>query len=92
MVAEVGDSVRINRKKLLVRWSKKENDFFISYPSRPDGHLASNVLFSKRMYPKFGDRKPGEFPWDFDPSFIEELEKRGYDTKTLRLSVELKKT
>ena len=79
-----------NYNKLTVRWNKRERDFHISYPRRCDGHLASAVLFNKRMHPLFSQRKPGDPPWGFDPSFIEELESRGYDTKTLRFSVELR--
>jgi hypothetical protein len=59
-------------KTLKVKWSKKENDWFIHYPSKATGHMISNFLDSKNMC---------------FPEFIEELRSRGYDTRTLKITV-----
>lgn len=77
----------MNRNKLVVFWSKREQDFLIRYPRSCDGSLAYGHFCAKRLR-----RAPGETPpWDFDPSFVKELEARGYDTQTLRFSVERRK-
>lgn len=69
--------------RLLVRWSRRENDLLISYPRNNDGALAHAYLCCER--PRAW-RLPGEDP--FDPSFVDELRKRGYDITTLRFSVD----
>lgn len=71
------------RQKLVVFWSKREQDFLIRFPRSADGHLAHHVLLSERMHVA-PNQTP---PWDFDPSFVKELEARGYDTTTLRFEV-----
>lgn len=75
-----------NKNKLLVRWSKRHDDFLISSPSRPDGHLATLVLLSQRirMGTLYGSPQ-------FDLSFIDDLVSRGYDPTTLRFTIEKKK-
>jgi len=72
---------------LHVRWSKKQKDVMIKYPRSPDGHLAFGVLCSKRATPNF--KLPFGVEWL--PSFTDELEARGYDITTLKLSCMLKK-
>lgn len=67
---------------LTVKWSKRERDFVIWSPCRPDGHLAHNRFSAQPMKYDVGKR---EHYWE--PSFIEELRSRGYDTTTLRFSV-----
>lgn len=69
------------RAKLTMFWSKRERDFVYKYPSRPDGHLVHYVFSVGR----WNDARRA-----VDLSFIQELEARGYDTKTLRFSVERK--
>jgi hypothetical protein len=77
----------MNRNKLVVFWSKREQDFLFRYPRSADGHLAYGAFCGERM--RFA---PGQTPpFDFDPSFVKELETRGYDLTTLRFSVERKK-
>lgn len=77
---------------LSVRWSDREEDFVIRYPRRPDGHLAYGIFCADRMRSNPGwKNRLGESPWDFDPSFVKELEARGYDLTTLQFSVRLKK-
>lgn len=68
---------------LRVRWSKAEDDLLISYPRSCDGHLAYGALCGDRMRLAVGEKPP----WDFDPSFVEELKRRGYDIRTLKFSV-----
>lgn len=60
------------RDRLVYRWNKKENDFVIHYPSKPDGHLLHG------FFAGHCDAK----------EFIRELEARGYDLTTLVFSVE----
>lgn len=60
--------------KLTYKWSKKEKDFLIHYPRKCDGHLVHG-FFSGYMNGK---------------EFMEELEKRGYDLKTLKFEVKEK--
>lgn len=67
---------------LSMRWSKREKDLLINYPSKPDGHLLHCRLNSPRFD---GDYQP------MLPSFVEELQARGYDITTLRFSVKRKK-
>jgi hypothetical protein len=61
--------------RLLGRWSKRENDFLFSYPSKPDGHY---------LYGVFSFIKDAN-----GRTLVEELERRGYDVKTLRFQVDL---
>ena len=75
--------------KLRYRWSAKLRDFLISYPRSPDGHLVHGIFGCKRLSRDYAG--PGAASFAFDPSFIDELEKRGYDLTTLRFEVRLKK-
>lgn len=52
---------------------------------RSDGRMLHHALSSQRMTFAFPDNG---IKWE--PSFIEELESRGYDITTLRFSVQLK--
>ncbi len=72
--------------ELKVTWSEAQNDFVVAYPkAKCDGHLAYGVFFNQRFSYSFKDGLP-----TFDPAFVDELESRGYDTKTLSFSVKLK--
>lgn len=62
------------QNKLKVKWSRREEDFEIDFPKKADGWL----MFSHMK---------GHLTWD---ELISELEKRGYDTKTLKFEVNLK--
>jgi hypothetical protein len=64
---------------LSMRWSKREKCMLISYPSKPDGHL----LHVRLNAPRFTDSEE-------QPSFVQELEARGYDLTTLRFSIRRK--
>jgi hypothetical protein len=72
----------VRKNRLLVRWSRKENDFLISYPSKPDGHFIFGLVANGSV--RYEVLSSGK-------TFIEELEERGYDIKTLRIQVDRKK-
>jgi len=65
---------------LRVSWSKRERDLRIQWPEdKADGHLAHMHLCSER--PRV-ERETSGLP-KFHPSFVSELERRGYDLTTL---------
>lgn len=73
---------------LMVRWSKRENDLLFHHPGpKPDGHLLYAALCGDRWRPDWEEMRVGGV---HDPSFVKELEARGYDLTTLRFSVRLK--
>jgi hypothetical protein len=71
-----------SKTHLFCQWSKKEKDILFSYPRRCDGHLLYGALSCARHNPITNE---------WDNSFMDELEARGYDITTLRFSVALKK-
>lgn len=71
-----------NKFKLIMEYSKKERDIVVHYPSRYDGHLAYDALYSKQ-YNRIKDI--------YSKSFIEELVDRGYNIETLKFSIEIDK-
>lgn len=69
----------ITRKgRLLARWSRKDNDFLITFPSGPDGHFLYGLV---SHHEKLSSGR----------TLLEELEARGYDIKTLRIQVDRKR-
>jgi len=78
-----------NIDKLSLIWDKRQKDFVFKYPRRCDGalivhHICGDVL--KHVMP--GEKKP---PFNFEKfNLVEELERRGYDTTTIKFSIELK--
>jgi hypothetical protein len=56
---------------LRARWSKRENDWLIDYPNGPDGHFMHSEMLRTEVF----------------KNFVNELQERGYDTTTLRISV-----
>ena len=54
---------------------------------RCDRALVMHVLCSERQHTDLSTMRP-----KFEPSLIDELEKRGYDLDTLRFSIERKET
>ena len=80
-------SRRTNKNTLRVYWSKRDGLTYW-YPTRPqDGHLLHMVFSVERPHVDYS-KTPREIA--FDPSFVKELEARGYDVTTLRFSVCLK--
>ena len=70
---------RVTDGTLLLRWDKREYDFKVWYPCKPDGHLLFNRMCNRLFCPKC--------QCGSDISLVDELERRGYDTKTLRFTV-----
>ena len=73
---------RVDLNTLLIRWSKKEEDFIVYYPKIQDGGFAIDHICGNACCIKH----PG-----FESTFIKELEKRGYDLKTLKFTIRKKK-
>lgn len=78
-----------NLDKLSIIFDKRQKDFVVKYPRGSDGALAINTICGdilKHVMPM--EKEP---PFNFKVfNFVEELEKRGYDTTTLKFSCELK--
>jgi len=72
---------------LSAMWDKRQKDILFRYPRRCDGALLNNVLCSKRPSIDIG----ADIGIKFDDSFVEELEKRGYDIKTIYFKIMVKK-
>lgn len=72
----------VRKDRLLVRWSRKENDFLINYPDKPDGHFIYGLIAQGSV--RYEVLSSGK-------TLMEELEERGYDIKTLRIQVDRKK-
>ena len=79
-----------NKDKLSIIFDKRQKDFVVKYHRSCDGALAINTICGdilKHVMPM--EKEP---PFNFRVfNFVEELEKRGYDTATLKFSCELKK-
>lgn len=73
----------MNNRRLRVVWSKREKDLVFHYPRKVDGHLAHVILNSPRQ------KEDNEGQIVFAPSFVQELQSRGYDISTLKFSVDL---
>lgn len=71
---------RDKSKQLRVVWSKPDKSHKIHYPDRPDGRLM-DFLFSSEIITSWDGKG------NVKTSFLKELEKRGYDITTLRISV-----
>lgn len=69
----------VKEGRLIARWSKRHNDFLINFPSKPDGHFLYGLISSGRYEVLSTGR-----------TLLEELESRGYDTKTLRIQCDRK--
>ena len=88
---KLDEMAKHNKEKLSLIYDKRQKDFVVKYPRNCDGnllmsHILNNIL--KWRIPT--EKKPYPHNWDAT-TFIEELEKRGYDPKTLKFSIELKK-
>lgn len=61
--------------------------------SHSDGHLLHYMCGAPRLEHVYsGDPEYGKYPTKYGPSFFDELEKRGYDLKTLKFSIQKKAT
>jgi hypothetical protein len=80
-----------NKSKLSIIFDKRQKDFIVKYPRRCDGALILNHICSDVLKHVMPSKK--EPPFNFEAfNLVDELESRGYDTKTLRFSVELRPT
>jgi hypothetical protein len=79
-------------RKLSVIYDKRYKDFVVKYPRSCDGNLALHHIVSDNLHhvmPNKENKK--EYPYNFEVfNFVKELEKRGYDLKTLKFSIKLK--
>lgn len=77
-------------KELRIVWSKKEGDFLIHYPRPEDGRLINNKILAEQL--EWGGLEGKDKGWTNYKTFnlIEELDRRGYDTKTLKFTIKLK--
>lgn len=76
-------------------WSKREGNHMIHYPRKCDGHLLHYLVSVKSPSIDFdrlseSPKGSGLFAIKYNKSFLEELEDRGYDVKTLKISCKLK--
>jgi len=73
--------------KIVAKYSKREKDFIVSYPNKPDGILVLNHLFQDRLEYRF--LRENGLNYEV-VNFIKELDRRGYDPKTIKFSIEKK--
>lgn len=59
-------------KTLRVKWSKKEKDWMIDYPTSATGHMTNGFIEGRIGYKEF----------------VKELKLRGYNTNTLKITVD----
>jgi hypothetical protein len=83
--------VAIRKGVLSMRWSKRENDLLYEWGDgckKADSSLLHHVIGCERQRFDFDAKKRGDaIPITWDPSFVKELELRGYDLTTLKFSV-----
>ena len=78
--------------ELKAQWGKVEGDEDLAFAwgdgvSRCDARLLNSILANKRFYPSF---KGALGTYETEQSFVDELEARGYDIRTLKFSVQKK--
>ena len=74
--------MRLDRTNTLYcRWSKRENDLLYHYPQTSDGSVLA--MFFESLRTQVTTDK-------VETSLREELDKRGYDLKTLKFSIKRK--
>jgi uncharacterized protein YfeS len=78
--------------RLTMRWSKRENDFVTEGPTGRERYLMRYYLCCEQPRSPASWCDGAMMPARFDPSFIQELEKLGYDLTTLKFSIERKRT
>jgi len=83
---------KYNKNKLSVIYDKRQKDFVVKYPLKCDGSLAMDHLLGDKLVYKI-PKDESNYPFNYEvTNFIKELDKRGYDTTTLKFSIELKKS
>ncbi len=89
----------VRQGRVLVRWLRRENDFMIDSPDKWDGGYVHDRLLKHQPIDMMKVLKlieDGMTPLQAmheakEPSFIEELEARGYDPKSLYFHIDQKK-
>lgn len=75
--------------ELKLYWNRRECDIGYSWggdgASKPDAHLMHGVFTMDRLRPNYRTGLS-----EFDPSFVKELERRGYDLTTIKFSIQQK--
>ncbi len=94
-----------NPSELRIAWSKRENDFVVYYDAKPNGGWFLDRIIGKRTETLLKSSAAGDPAWQLDGAFdcnwnpnigvfrvdfIKEMEARGYDPRTLRVSVRRK--
>lgn len=85
---------------LMVKWSKKEDDFIVYYPSKSTGGYVIDHLVGKRT--KYQIEQLDLNLWEsekflykhggynfIEHDFIKEMASRGFDVKTLKFSIKI---
>jgi hypothetical protein len=93
--------------KLVIKWSKKENDYVVLFPRKGDGMFISNEIINKRlvrMLTESVNKEPDKECYSFFDStdnvnigyyqydWLKALDKRGFDLTTLKFEICIKKT
>lgn len=73
-------------------YSKRHRDFVLKWDAgcKQAAVIFHNLFFGAQCRPDYEPRRSCHFK--FDPSVLEQLEAAGYDTKTLRVTIEKKST
>lgn len=77
-----------NKDKLSLIWDKRQRDFVAHAPLKGDALLVMNNILNKLLI--WSLDQPHPHNWRKE-NLIKELESRGYDPKTFRFSIELKR-
>ena len=77
-------------EKLSLIWDKRQKDFVVKYPRQCDGNLVMGHIIGDVL--KWDLGKVDNNPHNYSIFNLKnELEKRGYDTSTLKFSIEKKR-
>lgn len=80
----------MNSNTLKIKWSKREKDFLIYYPSKPDGSLIQHYILGNILqWGGIDGMSKGGFNYE-SFNLKEELERRGYDLTTLKFEIKKK--
>jgi len=85
----------MSKKALTVRYLTHENDFVLDWPAMPGGKQAAvyiNGILKERPHTRLNPPMP-PLPVEgglLCPEVLNELERRGFDTKRIRITIPLK--
>jgi hypothetical protein len=87
------ENIMSETNKLTLIYDKRQKDFVVKYPNKPDGNLVLHHLLGDNLHYIFPMEGRPKAPFNYETiNFIKELEKRGYDPKTINFSISKKKT